>query len=79
MLARAKAMPQLQREIDIRNRQRELEREFDMDPDSARKKAETEWSEEDRARQTGLFRETFKDGVRAALDGDLKGWIKNWW
>ncbi|MHA0333659.1 phage tail tape measure protein [Sphingomonas aquatilis] len=70
---------QLQREIDIRNRQRELEREFGLDPDSARKKAETEWSEEDRARQTGLFRETFKDGVRAALDGDLKGWIKNWW
>lgn len=70
---------QLQREIDIRNRQRELEREFDMDPDSARKKAETEWSEEDKARQTGAFRETFKDGVRAALDGDLKGWIKNWW
>ena len=70
---------QLQREIAIRDRQRELEREFGMDPDSARKKAETEWSAEDKARQTGAFRETFKDGVRAALDGDLKGWIKNWW
>lgn len=70
---------QLQREIDIRNRQRELEREAGMDPDAARRKAETEWSEEDKARQTGAFRETFKDGVRAALDGDLKGWIKNWW
>jgi TP901 family phage tail tape measure protein len=70
---------QLQREIDIRNRQRELERDFQMDPDAARTQAEREWSEMDRARQTGVFRETFKDGVRAALDGDLKGWIKNWW
>lgn len=70
----------LQREIDIRNRQRELERnDPTMSPGDAQKQAETEWSEADKARQTGVFRETFKDGVHAALDGDLKGWIKNWW
>lgn len=70
---------QLQREIDIRNRQRELERDFDMRPEEAKDRASREWDEMEKARQTGVFRETFKDGVRAALDGDLKGWFKNWW
>ena len=70
---------QLQREIDIRNRQRELVRDWQQGDEDPRTRAEREWSEEDKARQTGAFRETFKDGVRAALDGDLKGWIKNWW
>lgn len=70
---------QLQREISIRDRARELERNWRIGDEDPRAQAEREWSEEDKARQTGLFRETFKDGVRAALDGDLKGWIKNWW
>ncbi|MEO7470403.1 MAG: phage tail tape measure protein, partial [Sphingobium limneticum] len=69
----------LQREIDIRNRQRELERDFQMTPDQAKDQASREWDEMDKARQTGVFRDTFKEGVRAALDGDLKGWFKNWW
>lgn len=70
---------QLQREIDIRERARQLERDFEMDPDSAKRQASMEWDEMERARQTGVFRDTFKDGVHAALDGDLKGWFKNWW
>jgi TP901 family phage tail tape measure protein len=70
---------QLQREIGIRDRARELERKYDLDPTTARDQASTEWSEMEKARQTGVFRETFKDGVHAALDGDLKGFIKNWW
>ncbi|MEO7465948.1 MAG: phage tail tape measure protein [Sphingobium limneticum] len=69
----------LQREIDIRNRQRELERDFEMTPEQAKTQATLEWDEMEKARQTGVFRDTFKDGVRAALDGDLKGWFKNWW
>jgi TP901 family phage tail tape measure protein len=69
----------LQREIDIRNRQRELERDFQMTPDQAKDQASREWDEMEKARQTGVFRDTFKEGVRAALDGDLKGWFKNWW
>ncbi|MGC5798899.1 phage tail tape measure protein [Sphingomonas sp. NFX23] len=68
---------QLQREVEIRDRARELERT--MDPETARKKAEAEWTEEDKARMTGNFRDTFKGGVRAALDGDLKGFVKSWW
>lgn len=69
----------LQREIDIRNRQRELERDFEMTPEQAKDQASREWDEMEKARQTGVFRDTFKEGVRAALDGDLKGWFKNWW
>lgn len=69
----------LQREIDIRNRQRELERDIRMTPDQAKDQASREWDEMEKARQTGVFRDTFKEGVRAALDGDFKGWFKNWW
>jgi TP901 family phage tail tape measure protein len=70
----------LKREEDIARRIEDL-RNADkaMSAGAARKQAETEWSEEDKARQTGVFRDTFKEGVRAALDGDLKGWFKNWW
>ncbi|WP_240338947.1 phage tail tape measure protein [Novosphingobium sp. BW1] len=70
---------QLQREIDIRDRQRELERDFQMSPQDAQEQASREWDEMEKARQAGVFRDTFKDGVRAAMDGDLKGWIKDWW
>ena len=47
--------------------------------DEAMRRAASEWDEEDRARLTGEFRTTFKDGVRAALDGNLGDWLKNWW
>lgn len=70
---------QLQREIDIRKRALELEQDFQKSPEDARNQASREWDEMEKARQTGVFRDTFKDGVRAALDGDLKGWFKNWW
>lgn len=70
---------QLQREIDIRNRARELEQDFQMDPAAAQEQASREWDEMEKARQMGVFRDTFKEGVRAALDSDLKGWFKNWW
>lgn len=71
---------QLQREVDIRQRIRDLQRDFPtMSDDEARQQASREWTEQEKARQTGVFRDTFKDGVRAALDGDFKGWFKNWW
>lgn len=70
---------QLQREVDIRERARQLERDLNLDPTTAREQAGREWDEGEKARQTGVFRDTFKDGVRAAMDGDLKGWVKNWW
>ncbi|WP_159981919.1 MULTISPECIES: phage tail tape measure protein [unclassified Novosphingobium] len=71
---------QLQREVDIRKRIQELKRDFpDMDDGQAQDQASREWDEMDKARQTGVFRDTFKSGVRAALDGDLGGFLKNWW
>jgi hypothetical protein len=70
---------QLEREVDIRDRARELERDFQMDPAKAKDQASAEWTEQEKARQTGVFRDTFKGGVQAALDGDLKGWFKDWW
>ncbi|WP_103096533.1 phage tail tape measure protein [Novosphingobium guangzhouense] len=71
---------QLQREVDIRQRIRQLQRDDpDLGDQDALDKASREWDEMEKARQTGIFRDTFKDGVRAALDGDLKGWFKNWW
>lgn len=69
---------QLQREVDIRERIRDLQ-EHGMSAADARAQATAEWSDQDAARQTGAFRETFKDGVRAALDGDLKSFVKDWW
>lgn len=68
----------LQREIDIRERARELERQG-MGADEAARRAATEWSEGEKARQTGVFRDTFKAGVQAAMGGDLKDWFQNWW
>lgn len=69
---------QLQREIDVRKRQRELE-DQGVDPAVAKTRAEREWSEDEKARQTGVFRDTFKAGVRAAMDGNLGDWLKDWW
>lgn len=70
----------LQREVDIRERIRDLQRlDPSMSDAEARDRASREWDEMEKARQTGVFRDTFKDGVRAALDGDLKSWFKNWW
>lgn len=68
----------LQREIDMRDRARQL-REQGMSPEEAGAKAAGEASEEDKARVTGLWRSTLKDGLRAALDGNVGDFVKNWW
>ncbi|MFZ2995952.1 phage tail tape measure protein [Sphingobium sp.] len=47
--------------------------------DDARDRADREMTEEDRSRMQGDFRSTFRDGVRAAMDGDLKSFAKDWW
>ncbi|VVT20278.1 Phage tail tape measure protein [Sphingomonas aurantiaca] len=68
---------QAQRLIDIRKRARELEAQL-VDPATAQAQATMEIDEEDKARLTGVWRSTFKDGVQAALDGDLKSFAKDW-
>ncbi|KMS54723.1 phage tail tape measure protein [Sphingobium cupriresistens] len=47
--------------------------------EDARDRANRELDEEERARQQGQWRDTFKGAMRAALDGDLGGFVKNWW
>lgn len=68
----------LQRKDDIRRRAQELEARL-VDPEAAREQAEREWTEQERARQTGNWRSVFRDGVVAAMNGDLKGWLKDRW
>jgi TP901 family phage tail tape measure protein len=70
---------QARRVIDIRKRAREIAANADVTDGEAEAQAAAEWDEADRARVTGEFRSTFRDGVRAALDGDLSGFVKNWW
>jgi TP901 family phage tail tape measure protein len=70
---------QLQRVIDIRERARQLVANGGMSETEAASKAATEWDEADKARITGNVRATFKDGIRAAMDGQLGDFFKNWW
>ena len=74
--ARIKA---LQREVDIRQRAKDLLASTDLDEKAAYARAATEWDQEDRARMVGNVRATFKDGIRAAMDGNFGDWFKNWW
>lgn len=69
---------QLQREIDIRDRSRKLQ-EQGVSPSAAMTQATAEAGEAEKARVTGIWRSTLKDGFRAALDGDIGSWLKNWW
>lgn len=76
----AEKIKALQRDIDIRDRARTLrENDTSLDYAASMSRAATEWDEEDRARMTGNIRATFKDGIRAALDGNFGDFMKNWW
>jgi TP901 family phage tail tape measure protein len=70
-----------ERERDIEERARAIarseRRDFDRATDIPR--AAAEWAEREEARLTGLFRETFGEGVRAALDGNFGDWFQRWW
>jgi len=62
----------------IRSRADELQREFGMKPEDAQAKALQEGAERSRAALTGTFRDTFRAGLQAAMNGDLGGFFKNW-
>lgn len=72
------AIRQAQRRYDIERRIEELKRNG-LEEGAAREKAETEDREMEAARQQGQWRDTFKGAIRAAMDGDLGGFVKNWW
>lgn len=69
----------LQRQVDIRQRARDLEENGNLDRNAAVAQAATEWDQEDRARMVGNVRATFRDGIRAAMDGNISDFFKNWW
>lgn len=74
----SRTIRRLKRADDLESRSREIAEREGISPENAREKAEAQLSEEDRAKLQGDFRQTFRDGVRAAMDGDLKEFVKNW-
>lgn len=65
--------------IDQRARERARIEGRDFNPQADRAAAAAEWAQGEEARLTGLFRDTFRSGVMAALNGDLGGWFSRWW
>lgn len=68
----------LTRELELRRRIADLEA-LGVSREEARDRAAREVVDEDRAAMQGRFRDAFRGGVRAALDGDLKEYVRNWW
>lgn len=73
--ARILAMEEAKR---IRDRADELQREFRLNPEDAQQQAIEEGAERSKAVLTGTFRDTFRAGLQAAMNGDLGGFFKNW-
>lgn len=61
----------------IRDRADEL-RSQGVNEEDAQAKALQEGAERSRAALTGTFRDTFRAGLQAAMNGDLGGFFKNW-
>jgi TP901 family phage tail tape measure protein len=66
-------------ELNRRSEQYYRDGEGKVSEEDARDRAGLELDEEERARQQGQWRDTFKDAMRSAMDGDLKGFASNWW
>ncbi len=69
--------------IALEERRRRLDREDElrsggMRPEEAQAKAIQEGAERSRAALIGTFRDTFRSGLQAAMNGDLGGFFKNW-
>lgn len=62
----------------IRDRAEELRSEYNMNREDAEAQAIREGAERSRAILTGTFRDTFRAGLQAAMNGDLGGFFKNW-
>ena len=62
----------------IRKRADQLRSDDRLSPEDAYAKAVEEGAERSRAALTGTFRDTFRSGLQAAMNGDLGGFFKNW-
>ena len=73
----------MERKLEIEQRSEDLQRGADgrapMSKPEADAQAATEALQMEQATQMGIWRDTIRGGFRAALDGDLGGWFKNWW
>jgi len=73
----------MERKLDIERRSQELQAgangQAPMDKAEADAKAATEALQMQQATQQGIWRDTIRGGFRAALDGNLGDWFKNWW
>lgn len=68
-----------ERELEIQRRIAELRASAGMTEDAARDQAEAEADATEMARRQGEWREVFRGGLRAALDGNLGDFVRNWW
>lgn len=68
------------READLRRRDRvrELQSDFRLTEAEAIAQAVREGAELSEATLQGSFRKTFRDGLRAAMNNDLGGFLRNW-
>ncbi|BBD01836.1 phage tail tape measure protein [Sphingobium sp. YG1] len=71
----------LAREAEIARRTASYyaDRNSKISEEVARERATAEVDEEEVSRQRGQWRDTFKFAMRSAMDGDLGGFVKNWW
>lgn len=74
----AQVIRRLERDAEIAKAAKVYEQDGRVSPSVARARAERDVAEGERAAMQGRFREAFGGGMRAALDGDLKGFFKNW-
>lgn len=66
-------------ELNRRAEQYYRDGEGKITEEAARDRASRELDDEELARQQGQWRDTIRGGMRAALDGDLGSFAKNWW
>lgn len=69
------AMEERQR---IRDRADFLQSDAKISPEDAQAQAIQEGADRSRAALTGTFRDTFRSGLQAAMNGDLGNFFKNW-
>jgi hypothetical protein len=68
----------MEEQARIEERIRELQSEDELTPGQAQEQALREASDRSRAHLQGNFREAFRGGLQAALDGNLKDFFKRW-
>ena len=82
-LARARgddeaSIGRMEEDIRVRDRAEELQRDFQMGQAEALEQAQREAMDRSHAHMQGSFRDAFRQGLQAAMNGDLGGFFENW-